>query len=35
MKVPVVVMRGGTSKGVFLNFEHMPIKSLTLGRFLT
>ncbi|WP_330502445.1 PrpF domain-containing protein [Peribacillus frigoritolerans] len=24
MKVPVVVMRGGTSKGVFLNFEHMP-----------
>ncbi|MBI0578583.1 3-methylitaconate isomerase [Neobacillus cucumis] len=24
MKVPVVIMRGGTSKGVFLNYEHMP-----------
>ncbi|MBT2728322.1 3-methylitaconate isomerase [Bacillus sp. ISL-75] len=24
MKVPVVLMRGGTSKGVFLNFEHLP-----------
>ncbi|MEY2196460.1 2-methylaconitate cis-trans isomerase PrpF family protein [Neobacillus sp. BF23-41] len=24
MKVPVVVMRGGTSKGVFFNFDDMP-----------
>ncbi|WP_432775161.1 PrpF domain-containing protein [Brevibacillus gelatini] len=24
MKVPVVIMRGGTSKGVFLNHAHMP-----------
>jgi len=24
MKVPVVIMRGGTSKGVFLNYENMP-----------
>ncbi|MDQ6597043.1 3-methylitaconate isomerase [Bacillus salipaludis] len=24
MRVPVVIMRGGTSKGVFLNYEHMP-----------
>lgn len=24
MKVPVVIMRGGTSKGVFINFENMP-----------
>ncbi|WP_057914448.1 2-methylaconitate cis-trans isomerase PrpF family protein [Peribacillus muralis] len=24
MKVPVVVMRGGTSKGIFFNYEHMP-----------
>ncbi|MFJ7755575.1 2-methylaconitate cis-trans isomerase PrpF family protein [Peribacillus muralis] len=24
MKIPVVLMRGGTSKGVFFNYEHMP-----------
>ena len=24
MKVPVVMMRGGTSKGVFLNYNDMP-----------
>lgn len=34
MKVPVVVMRGGTSKGVFLNFEHMPSNPLHWEDFL-
>lgn len=34
MKVPVVVMRGGTSKGVFLNFEHMPSDRSHWGDFL-
>ncbi|WP_342045663.1 2-methylaconitate cis-trans isomerase PrpF family protein [Bacillus sp. OTU530] len=34
MKVPVVVMRGGTSKGVFLAFEHMPTNQLLWEDFL-
>lgn len=34
MKVPVVVMRGGTSKGVFLNFEDMPTDRLSWNDFL-
>lgn len=34
MKVPVVVMRGGTSKGVFLNFEDMPTDRLLWDDFL-
>ena len=34
MKVPVVVMRGGTSKGVFLNFEDMPTNRLSWNDFL-
>ncbi|OHR67100.1 3-methylitaconate isomerase [Bacillus sp. HMSC76G11] len=34
MKVPVVVMRGGTSKGVFLNFEDMPSDRLLWDEFL-
>ncbi|MBN8433122.1 3-methylitaconate isomerase [Priestia flexa] len=24
MKIPVTIMRGGTSKGIFLNMDHMP-----------
>ena len=34
MKVPVVVMRGGTSKGVFLNFEDMPTDRFLWDDFL-
>ena len=34
MRVPVVVMRGGTSKGVFLNFENMPDNRLLWDDFL-
>lgn len=34
MRVPVVVMRGGTSKGVFLNFENMPNNRLLWDDFL-
>ncbi|MGM0878586.1 MAG: 2-methylaconitate cis-trans isomerase PrpF family protein [Bacillota bacterium] len=34
MRVPVVVMRGGTSKGVFLNFEDMPVDRLLWDEFL-
>ncbi|MGX9133278.1 PrpF domain-containing protein [Rummeliibacillus sp. JY-2-4R] len=34
MRVPVVVMRGGTSKGVFLNFEDMPTNRLLWDEFL-
>ncbi|MFY0759740.1 PrpF domain-containing protein [Metabacillus dongyingensis] len=34
MKVPVVLMRGGTSKGVFLNFEDMPADQLLWDEFL-
>ncbi|RXT00688.1 2-methylaconitate cis-trans isomerase PrpF family protein [Ammoniphilus sp. CFH 90114] len=34
MKVPVAVMRGGTSKGVFINFEHMPSNRSHWGDFL-
>ncbi|ASN06383.1 2-methylaconitate cis-trans isomerase PrpF family protein [Virgibacillus necropolis] len=34
MKVPVVVMRGGTSKGVFLDFENMPNDRLLWDDFL-
>lgn len=34
MKVPVVIMRGGTSKGVFINFEHMPLNRVHWDDFL-
>lgn len=34
MKVPVVIMRGGTSKAVFLNYEHMPKNKLLWEEFL-
>lgn len=34
MRVPAVVMRGGTSKGVFLNFEEMPANRLLWDEFL-
>ncbi len=34
MKVPVVIMRGGTSKGVFLNFEDMPADRFLWDEFL-
>ncbi|MFJ8237938.1 2-methylaconitate cis-trans isomerase PrpF family protein [Ureibacillus sp. NPDC094379] len=34
MRVPVTVMRGGTSKGVFLNFEDMPTDRLIWDEFL-
>jgi 2-methylaconitate cis-trans-isomerase PrpF len=34
MRVPVVVMRGGTSKGVFLNFDDMPVDRLLWDEFL-
>lgn len=34
MRVPVTVMRGGTSKGVFLNFEDMPTNRLLWNEFL-
>ncbi|WP_257350369.1 2-methylaconitate cis-trans isomerase PrpF family protein [Pseudalkalibacillus decolorationis] len=34
MKVPVVVMRGGTSKGVFLHFEDMPADQSLWDEFL-
>lgn len=34
MKVPVVIMRGGTSKGVFLHFNHMPTDRLLWEDFL-
>ncbi|WP_299092604.1 PrpF domain-containing protein [uncultured Metabacillus sp.] len=34
MRVPVVVMRGGTSKAVFLNFDDMPSDRLLWEEFL-
>ncbi|PMC38020.1 3-methylitaconate isomerase [Bacillus sp. UMB0899] len=34
MRVPVVVMRGGTSKGVFLNYDHMPADRLLWDEFI-
>ena len=34
MKVPVVVMRGGTSKGVFINFDDMPADRSLWEEFL-
>lgn len=34
MRVPVVVMRGGTSKGVFLNYDHMPSDRLLWDEFI-
>ncbi|MEM1504572.1 PrpF domain-containing protein [Domibacillus sp. 8LH] len=34
MKVPVVIMRGGTSKGVFLNHQHMPTNPALWEEFL-
>jgi len=34
MKTPVVIMRGGTSKGVFLNFENMPTNQSLWDEFL-
>lgn len=34
MRVPVVVMRGGTSKGVFLRFEDMPANRLLWEEFI-
>src|SRR5687768_14443894 len=34
MRVPVVVMRGGTSKAVFFNFEDMPTDRLLWDEFL-
>lgn len=34
MKVPVVIMRGGTSKGVFLNHQHMPTNTALWEEFL-
>lgn len=34
MRVPVTVMRGGTSKGVFLNFDDMPTNRLQWDEFL-
>jgi 2-methylaconitate cis-trans-isomerase PrpF len=34
MRVPVVVMRGGTSKGVFLHFEDMPANRLLWDEFI-
>ena len=34
MRVPVVVMRGGTSKGVFLKYEDMPSDRLLWDEFL-
>jgi len=34
MKLPVVIMRGGTSKAVFLNFEDMPANRFLWDEFL-
>ncbi|MDR7001907.1 PrpF domain-containing protein [Neobacillus niacini] len=34
MKVPIVLMRGGTSKGVFLKYEHMPSNHANWEEFL-
>ena len=34
MRVPVTVMRGGTSKGVFINFEDMPTNRYQWDEFL-
>lgn len=34
MKVPVVIMRGGTSKGIFLNYKHMPENQTVWEEFL-
>ena len=34
MRVPVTVMRGGTSKGIFLNFNDMPTNRLLWDEFL-
>jgi 2-methylaconitate cis-trans-isomerase PrpF len=34
MRVPVVVMRGGTSKGVFLRYEDMPASRLLWEEFI-
>ncbi|MGK7376940.1 2-methylaconitate cis-trans isomerase PrpF family protein [Planococcus sp. 1R117A] len=34
MKVPIAVMRGGTSKGVFINYEEMPEDRVLWDSFL-
>lgn len=34
MRIPVVIMRGGTSKGVFINFEDMPDDHVLWDEFL-
>lgn len=34
MKVPISVMRGGTSKGIFIDFENMPVDRTLWDRFL-
>lgn len=34
MKIPVVIMRGGTSKGIFLNCESMPANRAVWSDFL-
>lgn len=34
MKVPISVMRGGTSKGIFINFENMPVDRAFWDSFL-
>lgn len=34
MKVPISVMRGGTSKGIFINFEDMPVDRTLWDGFL-
>ncbi|MGH2317955.1 2-methylaconitate cis-trans isomerase PrpF family protein [Planococcus sp. SE5232] len=34
MRVPIAVMRGGTSKGVFINYEEMPEDRLLWDSFL-
>ncbi|AKG73012.1 2-methylaconitate cis-trans isomerase PrpF family protein [Salinicoccus halodurans] len=34
MRIPVVIMRGGTSKGIFINFEDMPDDRVLWDEFL-
>lgn len=34
MKVPISVMRGGTSKGIFIDFENMPVDRTLWDHFL-
>ncbi|WKA58303.1 PrpF domain-containing protein [Planococcus shenhongbingii] len=34
MKIPIAVMRGGTSKGVFINYEEMPEDRMLWDSFL-